>query len=333
MTDAQASTATLTPDQAASTPTIGAPDPASRPTGGPGHDRGTAPEDGRPPGGGRTITIPDVPYRRLIGFALVGIAGLLALFLIYLAAFTPLTASRDQQRLADSLKGQPLTVYKLVNGHLPAEGSAVAVIKIPSIGLNQVVIYGTSAADLMTGPGLMQGTSLPGAVGNTVIAGRRVTFGAPFGSIGSLRPGQKIHVVDGAGNFTYKVKRIRHVGIGQRDVVTPTTDNRLTLVTSNSSLITSGRLVVQAELVGTAVDIPDNAVSVPSYDLGLSGDPSAGGLAAMWSFLTVFFLVLAAFAVWRLGRPWLIYLFAAPVVMMCGLFACESVARALPATF
>ena len=166
-----------------------------------------------------------------------------------------------------------------------------------------------------------------------MIAGRRVTFGGPFGAVGSLRPGDRIHVVDGAGTFTYKVKKLHQVGIGQRDVVTPTKDNRLTLVTSDSSLVTSGRLVVQAELVGHAVDVPANAVSVPSFDLGLSGDPSAGGLAAMWSLLTVFFLVLAAFAVWRLGRPWLIYLFAAPVVIMCGLFACESVARALPATF
>ena len=162
-----------------------------------------------PAGGGRTITLPDIPYRRLTGFALVGIAGLLALFLIYLAAFTPLTASRNQQRLANTLKGAPLTVYKLVNGHLPPEGSAVAVIQIPSIGLDKVVVSGTSAADLMNGPGLMQGSSLPGTPGNAVLAGRRVTFGAPFGDIGSLRPGAKIHVVDGAGSFTYKVTKVR----------------------------------------------------------------------------------------------------------------------------
>ncbi len=209
----------------------------------------------------------------------------------------------------------------------------MAVLQIPSIGLDQVVVTGTSAADLMNGPGLMQGSSLPGSPGNAVIAGRRVTFGAPFGGIGSLRPGTKIHVVDGAGSFTYKVTRVHEVGIGQKDVVLPTNDNRLTLVTSNSSLVTSGRLVVQAALVGPAVNVPNNTVSVPSYDLGLSGDPAAGGLAAMWSFLTIAFLVAAAFAVWKLRRPWLIYLFAAPVVMLCGLFACESVARALPATF
>ena len=334
MTDTRASTATLTPDQDAETPAGPGPEAPGRPASGSTYDRRWGAEDDAPPiGGGRTVTLPDVPYRRLTGFALVGIAGLLALFLLYLAAFTPLTASRNQQRLANTLKGQPLTVYKLVDGHVPPEGSAIAVLQIPSIGLNTLVVTGTSAADLMNGPGLMQGSSLPGSPGNAVIAGRRVTFGAPFGGIGSLRSGAKIHVVDGAGSFTYKVTKVHELGIGQKDVVLPTADNRMTLVTSNSSLVTSGRLVVQASLIGHAVVVPNNTVSVPSYDLGLSGDPAAGGLAAMWSFLTIAFLVAAAFAVWKIRRPWLIYLFAAPVVMMCGLFACESVARALPATF
>lgn len=333
MTDVRASTATMTPDEATEDPA--APAPVERDTRAPGatFDRSWGTEGEPPVGGGRTVTIPEIPYRRLGGFALVGVAGLLVLFLLYLVAFTPLTASRNQQRLAGTLKGAPLTVYKLVDGRLPAEGSAVAVLRIPAIGLDKVVVYGTSAADLMTGPGLMQGSSLPGTPGNAVLAGRRVTFGGPFGAIGSLRPGNRIEVVDGAGSFTYKVTTVRQVGIGQRDVVQPTADNRITLVTSNSSLVTSGRLVVQGALVGRAVQVPDNTVSVPSYDLGLSGDPAAGGLAALWSFLTVAFLVGAAFWVWKIRRPWLVYLFAAPVVVMCGLFACESVARALPATF
>ncbi|MEI7858953.1 MAG: sortase [Acidimicrobiales bacterium] len=281
----------------------------------------------------RTITVPDLPWRRLGGFALFGVAGLIVLFLLYLLAFTPLTAARDQKRLADSLKGHPLTVYKLVNGRLPPQGSAVAVVQIPSIGVDKVVVQGTSAANLMNGPGLMPGTSLPGSPGNSVIAGRRMTFGGPFGAIGSLKPNAKIRVVDGAGAFTYKVTSINHVAIGQKDVVLPTRDNRLTLVTSDSSVVTGGREVVRAKLVGRAVAVPDSTVSVPSYDLGLSGDPAAGGLAAMWSFLTLAVLVGAAYAAWRLRRPWLVYLFSVPVVLMCGLFACQSVARALPATF
>jgi sortase A len=296
-----------------------------RPEGGEGS------EDGPP--SGRTVRIPDVPIMRLTGLALVGVGVLIVLFLVYLFAFTPLTASRNQQRLTESLVGQPKTVYSLVAGRVPAEGDAVAVLDIPSLHLQQVIVAGTSAADLMKGPGLMPGTALPGSLGNSVIAGRRVTFGAPFGSLSQLRTGDKIHVADGIGKFTYRVTRTRVVGAGQRDVVDPTPDNRLTLITSNSSVIASGRLAVQATLIGRPVRVPSDLVTVPSFELGLIGDPVAGGLAVMWSFLTLIVLVGAGLALWRWRHPSLVYLFAAPVVIACGLFACESVARALPATF
>ena len=69
---------------------------------------------------------------------------------------------------------------------------------------------------------------------------------------------------------------------GTRTWSCPPVDNRLTLVTSDSSLVTGGREVVQARLVGHAVVVPDDTIAVPSYELGLSGDPAAGGLAAMW---------------------------------------------------
>lgn len=281
----------------------------------------------------RTITIPNLPYRRLLGFALMGLTGLIVLFLVYLLAFTPLTAARNQQRLSDSLKGQPLTVYKLVDGRIPPEGSAVAVLEIPSIGVNKVVVSGTSAADLMTGPGLMSGSALPGTVGNSVIAARKVTFGGPFGAIGSLPRGARIRVVDGAGTFVYRVTGVHSVTIGQKDVVVPTADNRLTLVTSDSSFVTGGRQVVVAKLIGTAVVVPGAATSVPGFNLGLGGDAAAGGLAILWSILTIVTLVGAAYVVWRTRKTWLVYLFAAPVVLMFGLFACQAVARALPATY
>jgi len=283
--------------------------------------------------GGRTIQIPDIPLRKLVGLSLVGVGGLIVLFLVYLFVFTPLTAARNQQRLTQSLVGHPLTVFKLVDGVSPAEGSAIGVLTIPALHLNQVIVQGTSAADLMNGPGLMPGSALPGSPGNSVIAARRVTFGGQFGSANSLKVGAKIRVVDGAGTFTYKVTHVHTAVAGVRDVVLPTKDNRITLVTANSTTLPSGRLYVQARLVGNAVAAPNHTVAVPSYDLGLSGDPVAGGLAAMWSIITMLVLLASAIAVWRWRRPWLVYLFAAPVLLMCGLFACESVARALPATF
>ena len=104
-------------------------------------------------------------------------------------------------------------------------------------------------------------------------------------------------------------------------------------IRDSSTFVQSGRLVVQGKLVGPAVAVPNHTVAVPSYQLGLDGDPVAGGLAVFWSIITLLVLLVAAYAVWRWRRPWLVYLFAAPVLLMCGLFACESVARALPATF
>jgi len=283
--------------------------------------------------GERVIHLPDIPVRRFVGLCLVGLGGLIVLFLAYLFIFTPLTAARNQQRLTQSLVGHPLTVYKLVDGASPPEGSAIGVLTIPALHVHQVIVQGTSAADLMNGPGLMPGSALPGALGNSVIAARRVTFGGPFGAVDTLKVGAMIRVVDGVGTFNYKVTRVHAVVAGSRDVVLPTTDNRITLVTANSTTMPSGRLVVQGKLVGPAVAVPNHMVAVPSYDLGLSGDAVAGGLAALWSILTLLVLAIAATAVWRWRRPWLVYMFAAPVLLMCGLFACESVARALPATF
>jgi sortase A len=338
MTETQASIATRAPadegEMQGRPP--GHPNGSDSPSASPdGFEQGAAadassPADALP---GRTLRIPDVPFMRLAGMALLGIGGLIVLFLIYLFAFTPLTASRDQQRLAQAVVGQPLFRYSLVAGHVPPEGSAVAVLEIPALNLNQIVVEGTSASDLMKGPGLMPGSALPGTPGNAVIGGRRVTFGAPFGSLGQLRTGDRIRTVDGAGTFTYRVTKVEVVTAGERDVVTPTTNNRLTLITSNSTVLPSGRLVALAKLVGHPVAVPSSVVAVPSYELGLSGDPVAGGLAVMWSLLTIIALVGAALAVWRWRRPWLIYLFTAPIVVACGLFACESVARALPATF
>jgi sortase A len=333
VTDAQASIATTTREEerlTRSRPDADMPAPAAPTDHGNGQPDASDPTDGPP---GRTIHVPDIPYLRLLGIALVGVGLLIVGFLIYLFAFTPLTAGRNQQQLAQSVTGQPLYRYSLVAGHTPPEGSAIGVIEIPAIGVHQVIVQGTSAADLMKGPGLMPGTALPGTPGNAVVAGRRVTFGAPFGDLGKLKRGDAIRVVDGAGTFTYKVTKTDVVSAGKRDVVTPTSDNRLTLVTSNSSYIPSGRLVVVAMLHGHAVAVPGDTVAVPQYELGLSGDPVAGGLAVLWSLITIIVLVGAGLAVWRWKRPGLIYLFAAPVVVACGLFACEAVARALPATF
>lgn len=299
----------------------------------------TAPEAATAPAEATSPALDRSAVIRQVAGVILSVVGILLLSLVvYLYAFTPLTHSRDQQKLLQSLttSSNPATSqgqFALINGKVPAEGSAVAILHIPAIGLSQVVVQGTSAADLQAGPGHMPGTALPGTPGNAVIAGKRVTFGGPFAHIGSLHRGQPIRVIDGLGTFTYRVVSVRSVPSGRADVVSQTSTNRLTLVTSNSSLVTSGRLVVAAKLVGLPVAPPSALPGViPSGELGLSGDPSAGGSILFWSEMLLLVAGFTAFALWRWRRPWPTYLLAAPVLLACGLFAAESIARWLPAT-
>jgi len=304
---------------------------ASSRSAGDGSDGSPVDDDGAK-GRSWTVHLPDIPLMKLAGAALFGLGILTLLFIVYLFAFTPLSASRNQQRLAQTVSGQPLKVYKLVAGSVPPEGEPVGILTIPSINVRQVFVEGTSASDLMNGPGLMPGTVVPGGPGNSVVAARSLTFGAPFGQLGELRPGYRIRIVDGAGTFNYRVTRSLRVTAGQHDVVAPTADNRLTLVTSSGGIAPDGRLVVVAKLLGTPVAVNGTQASLPSSELGLSGDPAAGGLAVLWSLATLLVLIGAGWAAWRWRRPGLVYVFAAPIVVACGLLACESLARALPAT-
>ena len=76
----------------------------------------------------------------------------------------------------------------------PPDGDPVGVIKIDKIGVDKVVVEGTSVPDLRKGPGHYAGSPLPGQLGNAAIAGHRTTYGAPFGDLDQLAGGDTISV-------------------------------------------------------------------------------------------------------------------------------------------
>src|SRR5205823_13984283 len=111
------------------------------------------------------------------------------------------------------------------------KGVPVAVIQIPAIGLDQVVVEGSRSTQLRKGPGHVVGTSLPGQPGNAVIAGRRTLYRGPFGRIGSLHEGDTITVTTGEGKSTYKVTTAATLPPGAGSFVQEHGDTRLTLFT------------------------------------------------------------------------------------------------------
>ena len=84
-------------------------------------------------------------------------------------------------------------------------GSAIARIQIPSLGVDKTVVEGVRVSDLRKGPGHYPATPMPGQAGNAAIAGHRTTYGAPFGEVDKLLPGDQIIVTTIQGEFTYEV--------------------------------------------------------------------------------------------------------------------------------
>ena len=130
-------------------------------------------------------------------------------------------------------------------------GSAVAVLRIPQIELDYVVVEGTDTESLKKGPGHYPGTSYPWEeTGRVGIAGHRTTYGAPFWSLDELRPGSRIVLATEFGIFNYRVTRTAIIDPSEDSILDPTKAPTLVLTTCNPRFSAAERLVVFAERVG-----------------------------------------------------------------------------------
>ena len=129
-------------------------------------------------------------------------------------------------------------------------GHAVAIIKIPKIDVNMVVVEGTDTESLKKGPGHYSQTAYPwedsGRVG---IAGHRTTYGAPFWSLNELKPGDRITLATEYGTFDYRVTESRIIDPSNGSVLEGGSKPTLVLTTCNPRFLASQRLVVFADRV------------------------------------------------------------------------------------
>jgi sortase A len=133
---------------------------------------------------------------------------------------------------------------------VPGEGTPVAQIAIPAIGLSEIVVSGTAEGDLAKGPGHYIGTAAPGQAGNVAIAGHRTTNGAPFNRLGDLVVKDQITLTTLSGErLTYVVSQApRAVAPNDVAVLNNFGDNRITLTTCNPEYSSAQRLIVVGEL-------------------------------------------------------------------------------------
>ena len=130
------------------------------------------------------------------------------------------------------------------------DGSVVAHLQIPSIGVDQYVVEGTNSTDLAKGPGHYVGTAMPGQAGNVAIAGHRTTHGAPFNRLGQLARGDRIILTALSGeHLTYVVSQTpQAVSPNDVAVLNYFGDNRITLTTCNPEFSSTQRLIAVGEL-------------------------------------------------------------------------------------
>ena len=131
-------------------------------------------------------------------------------------------------------------------------GEALGRIVMPAIGVSEVFVEGTGAADLRTGPGHFPETPLPGERGTVAIAGHRTTYGAPFHDVDKLDRGDRIELRMPYGRFVYRVERLRIVPPTEISVTDRVDHDRLVLSACHPLYSAAQRIIVFARQVSPA---------------------------------------------------------------------------------
>jgi sortase A len=107
-------------------------------------------------------------------------------------------------------------------------GAPLGRIEVPRLGLSAVIAEGTTALVLSRAVGHVPSTARPGEPGNVALAGHRDTF---FRPLEDVRAGDRIRVETPATDDVYRVEWTAVVAPEETDVMAPSSDAILTLVT------------------------------------------------------------------------------------------------------
>lgn len=186
---------------------------------------------------------------RITGNIFLAAGFVLLAYVVWLLWGTGIYTSRAQGELRETITTR---IQDPRSGELSRTrvlpGDALALLKIPKIDMDLVVIEGTDIRDLKKGPGHYKDTAYPWEdEGKVAIAGHRTTYGAPFWSLDKLRRGDQITLATEFGEFDYQVTRTREVVPTETTILQQTKDPTLVLTTCTPRFSAARRLIVFAE--------------------------------------------------------------------------------------
>jgi sortase A len=130
-------------------------------------------------------------------------------------------------------------------------GDAIGRIEIARLGISSIIMEGSDETTLRRGVGHIFGTALPGHSGNVGLAGHRDTF---FRALRNVRRSDTIILRTPRGEYFYRVISTKTVVPAAVDVLLPTPDESVTLVTCfpfNYVGAAPERFIVRAAREGT----------------------------------------------------------------------------------
>lgn len=134
---------------------------------------------------------------------------------------------------------------------LPTPGPEQALgISIPRLELNAPVVQGDDWEALKRGVGQHIGSANPGENGNLVLSGHNDIYGEVFRHLDQLEPGDEIVILTAETRYVYTVTQRQLVAPTFVEVMFPTTDATVTLISCYPYMINTQRIIIKGELSG-----------------------------------------------------------------------------------
>ena len=128
-------------------------------------------------------------------------------------------------------------------------GDAVARLRIPALGVGEIVVNGTDTGSLKRGPGRYLGSGMPGEGKLVYIAGHRTTYGAPFSRIDRLNKGDRVFLELPYATIEYTITGSRIVPASELSVLKSKGFEQLVLQACHPRFFASHRYLAYAKPV------------------------------------------------------------------------------------
>lgn len=121
-------------------------------------------------------------------------------------------------------------------------------IQIPAIEVNAPIVMGDGWEQLKKGVGQHLGTANPGEAGNLVLSAHNDIFSEIFRDLDQLEEGDEIIIITQDRSFTYVVTGTQIVEPDRVDLLAPTSNSTITLISCYPYRVDDKRIIVQGVL-------------------------------------------------------------------------------------